>query len=137
MKRAAIDWTHVPPQHLAPGPDGKPCIHDRLLNWARWCVSRGVPACAPMWRFYQPTDANQGEGTRYGMRATAEPTDQRDAHRIAQGVAFLPEPHRLSLHWYYVRPVNPTKAVREIGTNYAGLARLVHDGRCMLVNRGV
>lgn len=129
MKRDSIDWHLIPERQLA--------IHDRLLNWARWCRGPAGSDVSPMFRFYRSTDANQGDGQRYGLRATAEATDPHDAQVIAKGVAFLPEPHRLSLHWYYLRPVNPNRASREIGTTCAGLAQLVHDGRNMLVNRRV
>lgn len=129
MKRESIEWHIVPEKQLA--------MHDRLLNWARWCRGPAGSDVSPMFRLYRPTDANQGAGQRYGLRATAEPVDSRDATKISRGVGLLPEPHRLSLQWYYVKPVAPLRACREIATTMAGLARLVQDGRQMLLNRRV
>jgi DNA-directed RNA polymerase specialized sigma24 family protein len=74
-------------------------------------------------------------------RAYAAPTatavDGLDAQRVAKAVALLPEPHRLGLSWYYVRPTSPAKACRQLGTTMAGLAQFVRDGRQMLINRRI
>lgn len=129
MKRDSIDWHMIPERQLA--------MHDRLLNWARWCRGPSSADVSPMFRLYRATDANQGDGQRYGLRSTVDPVDSRDATKIARGVGLLPEPHRLSLQWFYVRPVAPARACREIATTQAGLVQLVHDGRCMLINRRV
>lgn len=127
MKRENIDWHVVPERQLV--------IHERLLNWGRWCHGPIGHDVSPMFRLYRSTDANQGDGMRYGMRSTPNPVDTHDAARIAKAVGFLPEPHRLSLQWYYVKPVSPRKACQAIATNMAGLARYVTDARNMLVNR--
>lgn len=85
-----------------------------------------------MFRLYRSSDARQ----LYGRGPTASaPVDSSDASRIAKGVAALPEPHRLAVQWYYVRPVAPARACQMIGTTQPGLAQLVSDGRVMLRNR--
>jgi hypothetical protein len=129
MKREPIEWHLVPEKQLP--------MHDRLLNWARWCRGPAGSDVSPMFRLYSATDANQGDGQRYGLMATAKVVDARDATKIARGVGMLPEPHRLALQWYYVRPVSPARACQAIATTMAGLARLVNDGRLMLLNRRV
>lgn len=129
MKRDSIEWHEVPAHQIH--------MHDRLLNWARWCGT-GVHEASeesPTWRLYRSTDANQGDGQRYGLRATAVAVDARDAMVVGKAVSFLPEPHRLALHWYYIRPVSPRRACQAIGTTAAGLLRYVLDGRHMLINR--
>ena len=129
MKREAIDFHLVPERHDA--------IHMRLINWARWCRGPEGSDVSPMFRLYRATDANQGEGLRYGLRATADPVDSRDAIKVQRAVGFLPEPHRRALQWFYTKPVSPAKACREMGTTAAALALYVHDARCMLINRRV
>lgn len=121
------DW-HIVPQHQL-------AMHERLLNWARWCRGAAGSTVSPMFRLYRSTDAKQGEGMQYGLRPTANPVDAHDAVRVQRGVGFLPEPHRMALSWYYVRPVSPRRACQEIGTTFGGLATLVAHGRQMLINR--
>lgn len=128
MKRDGIDWHAVPEHQLE--------IHDRLCNWGRWCNTGEGSGMSPMFRFYRSTDANQGAGAQYGRRATANPVDAADAGRVQRAVAGLPQPHRLSLAWYYIKPINPTRACAEIGTNHLGLATLVSHGRQMLIGLG-
>lgn len=125
MKRDLhIDFHVVDEKHHA--------IHARLLNWAAWCSGGlGAPASAPGFELYvSPARAKaQSAGT--------PAVDRMDAARIAKGVYALPAPHRAALNWCYLKPVNPGRACREVGTNMAGLAQLVRDGRQMLVNRRI
>lgn len=123
-RRELIDWHVVPEQQQA--------IHIRLRNWARWSFNRPGRSVSPGFWLYQSTEAHQAYGA-----PVAEPVDSRDAAKVAAGVAALPQGHRLALAWYYIKPVSPHRACREIGVTQAQLERLVHDARGMLVNRRI
>jgi DNA-directed RNA polymerase specialized sigma24 family protein len=121
MKRDRfIDFFAVAPHHAE--------IHRRLENWAQSCFSGGGSSASPMFRLYRPDNYE---------RHSTMPVDQRDAGKIAKGVAALPEPHRNALSWNYIEGGSPTKARRKIGVTVEGLMLLIHDGRSMLINRGV
>ena len=66
---------------------------------------------------------------------TSEAVDRIDAQRIQKAVTGLPGPHRLAISWYYIKRNNPKKAAQLVGHSIEGLARLVVDGRQMLMNR--
>lgn len=122
--KTEIDFHAVEAKHAA--------IHDRLLNWARWCNGSGGPSQSPMFRlFISPARARAGEVAHFSV-----PVDRSDAVRIAKAVIALPDAHRSAIQWCYVKPVSPKRAAASIGTTMAGLALLVRDGRQMLVNRG-
>lgn len=106
-------------------------IHDRLLNWARWANGRAGKETAPMFRLYQSSARVRAE-----VDAPLQ-VNRLDAVAVAKGVAALPEAHRGAINWCYLRPVNPSKACRELGTTMGGLAQLLHDARQILVNRDV
>ena len=123
--KTEIDFHAVEAKHAA--------IHDRLLNWARWCNGSGGPSQSPMFRlFVSPARARAGEVAHFSI-----PVDKSDAIRIAKAVIALPDGHRAAVQWAYVKPVSPRRAASNIGTTLTGLALLVRDGRQMLVNRGV
>lgn len=122
--RDAIDFHAVDEKHFA--------IHDRLMNWARWCNGTGAPSESPMFRLYRSSARAKADY----MATTGIAVDQRDAARIAKAVIALPAGHRSAINWNYVKPVSPARACRAIGTSMEGLMRLVCDGRQMLVNRG-
>lgn len=123
MRRDDIDFFHVEQHQLA--------IHERLLNWGRWCNGSGGPATSAMFRLYiTPARGRSGDGVTYGM-----PVDTGDASKIARAVVALPEGHRAAINWHYVKPVSPRRAAAVIGTTLTGLALLVRDGRQMLMNR--
>ncbi|OUM01656.1 hypothetical protein [Variovorax sp. JS1663] len=119
-----IDFHAVEPHQLD--------IDRRLRNWGTWCTSTPHAASAPMFRLAVPAARARAYGS-----VTAEPVDRSDAIRIARAVAALPRGHAAALHWAYIKPVSPRKACQSIGTTLAGLAKLLTDGRQMLVNRGV
>lgn len=125
MKTKEIDFHAVEEKH------GE--IHERLLNWARWCNGSASPAVGPMFRMCQGSARARGD---YGA-ATGIPVDRYDAMRIGKAVIALPGPHRAAINWSYVKPVSPRRAAQSIGTSLEGLALYVRDGRQMLVNRGV
>jgi hypothetical protein len=105
-------------------------IHKRLENWARWCHGGGGSGgVAPMFRMYRPDNFERGP--------IATPVDGTDAQRIAKGIQALPQPHRVALNWFYVKPTNPRRACQNIGTSMEGLATHVRHGRIMLINRKI
>ena len=123
MMRDAIDFHAVEEKHYA--------IHDRLMNWARWCNGTGAPSESPMFRLYRSSARAKADY----MASSGISVDQSDAARIAKAVIALPDVHRSAINWNYVKPVSPARACRAIGTSMTGLALLVRDGRQMLVNR--
>lgn len=122
MKRDRfVDFFEVAPQHQE--------IHKRLENWAQSCFGGGGSGTSPMFRLYRPDNYERGE--------SRVPVDQHDAVKIAKGVAMLPKPHRLAIHWNYLEGGTPTKARKRIGCTLEGLMLFIRDGRQMLVNRRV
>ena len=121
--RMEIDFHAVEEKHTE--------IHQRLLNWGRWCNGSGAPSTSPMFRLYQAAArARSSDGVTYGTSV-----DTADASKIAKAVTALPAPHRAAINWSYVKPISPRRAAAAIGTTLDGLALLVRDGRQMLVNR--
>lgn len=105
-------------------------IHARLLNWARWANGRPVRHTAPMFRMYQSAAKVRSD------REAPIQINKLDAMAMQKGVSSLPLAHMWATNWCYLKPVNPGKACRELGTTMGGLAQLLHDARQMLVNRG-
>jgi hypothetical protein len=122
MKRDSIDFHEVAAKHEE--------IHARLRNWARWAKPPGGAECSPMFRGYRCTDV-------WAAPEVSDPVNTLDAHKVAKGVAALPELHRHSIQWCYVRPVAVIRIRRALKVSEAALWRLVTDGREMLVNRRV
>lgn len=119
-----VDFGHVPVHQAA--------IDARLINWARWSYNRSESGgVSPMFRMHRSTDANQ----QYGLLC-ANPIDHIDAQAVQKAVSLLPAPHRMALSWCYIKRNNPRKAAQLLGHSLAGLARLIVDGRQMLINRG-
>jgi hypothetical protein len=124
--RTEIDFHAVDPKHAG--------IHERLLNWGRWCNGSGGPDTSPMFRlFVSAARARAGDVSV----STGVPVDRTDAILISKAVIALPAPHRAAVNWAYVKPVSPRRAAASIGTTLEGLALLVRDGRTILVNRRV
>lgn len=122
MMREAVDF-HLVPDHQIK-------MHERLLNWARAQRNSSGNATAPMFRQYRSSD-------QWATPSASMPVDQRDAARINKGWQQLPMNHRAAIRWHYISPGSPTKACKAIGCTMADLARLVVDGRQMLLNRNV
>lgn len=118
-----VDFSHIPPEQDA--------MHGRLLNWGRACHGGASIDTAPMFRLAKSADKGG-----YGA-ATVEPVDREDAHQIGLAVYMLPEPHRVALHWYYVKRTSVAAGCRALSVRASALALYVIDGRRMLVNRGV
>lgn len=106
-------------------------IDARLRNWARWCNGTGAPATSPMFRLAPPPPRVRGEFAYQ----SADVVDPMDAQKIAKAVAALPDDHRASINWNYVKPVAPKRACQAIGCSMDGLYKLVRDSRQMLINR--
>lgn len=123
--REQIDF-HAVEEHQRP-------MDRRLGNWARWCNGRAAPMTSPMFRMTPPPPRVRAD-MAYQV---VDVLDTADAAQVAKGVAALPQAHRQALGWHYVKPVSPRRACQAFGTTMAGLAKLVRDGRQMLINRGV
>lgn len=117
----AVDFCQVPAHQQT--------MHGRMLNWGRWCHGSGHAQMSPMFRMYRSAE-------HWADPAGAHvPVDTADAARIAKAVKELPEDHRHAEAWYYVNQGTTARACRLIGCGYSHLARLVVDGRQMLINR--
>lgn len=123
VERPNVDFVGVKPQHLE--------LHDRLLNWASWCRSRGAPAVAPGFELHQSDSWDKRE---YGA-VTVVGVDKFDAADIAKSVAILPEKHRQVVQWYYMlRARHPIDKARQLALSVQGLRSLLDDARQMLLN---
>lgn len=120
--RQPVDFHAVEPAHFA--------IHERLVNWARWCHGNGGRTCQPMFRLYRAPE-------HWGLQEVGVTIDTLDATAMQKGVSGLPEGHRKAVSWCYVLRNNPRKAAQGLAVSMEGLALLIRDGRVMLINRGV
>lgn len=117
----AVDFSHVPSHQDA--------IHDRLINWARWCQSgAGRGKVLPMFQGYRD---NYWEIPA----AKASPINVPDAVMVQKTMAHVPEKHRLSVQWCYVYRNSPMRVCQALGVSRDGLMRLINDGRDMVKNR--
>lgn len=121
MRRDHIDFHEVRPIHAE--------IHERLLNWARWCRGgSGGSTVQPMFRHYRDGYPEAPQ--------TIMPVDSLDGHRVEKLVVALPAKHRTVLQWWYCRPYIPVMKVRRVlGLTTPGLYDLVHEARAMVRNR--
>lgn len=120
--REYVDFHHIDPHHGG--------IHDRLINWARWCYGTGGRfEVGAMFVGVKSTD--QWEASHQAI-----PVDQLDGLHIEKAVRFLPDDHRDAVRWSYVYRTPPAHACRSLGCTAAALATLVKRGRQMLINRG-
>lgn len=120
--RPSVDFHYVERKHAE--------IHGRLENWARSCHGSSASSASPMFRLYRSSETINAREVSVGV-------DHLDAMRIAKGIVFLPTPHRLSIHWCYLKKNNPRRACQEIGTSLEGLALYIRDSRQFLINRRV
>ena len=121
MKREPVDLSEVLPIHLA--------IHERLLNWSRWCRGgTGGSPVQPMFRGYREY--------AYVEQVIPVPIDSLDGHRVEKLVVSLPEKHRTVLQWAYVKPMIPVRRVcQALAVPYRELPTLLHNARSMVRNR--
>lgn len=133
--RAAAKVHRVEPQAVDFSliPDRQQAMHARLVDWGRSCNGGASDETAPMFRQFQSNNAAAGGYAR----DINVPVDRSDASRLGRSIYGLPEPHRLSLHWYYVKRTSVMQGRRSLACTAAALAQYVIDARTMLINRGV
>jgi hypothetical protein len=108
-------------------PDSQAAIHERLLNWARWCFSGQAQDCAPMFSGYRSTEV-------WAAPEASSPVDKLDAQRIEKAVCALPYNHKHAIRWWYVMSsahgrVGPAKTAALLGLTLEGLAMTVIQAR--------
>lgn len=114
----SIDFNIVKPEHES--------IHKRLENWGRWCKPGSGGNVHPMFRQYRNS---------YFEASPARSTSNTlDAVAIQKIMKDIPEPQRIALQWFYVKPISPTRVCFALGVNKADLLELVHRGRTMAKN---
>jgi hypothetical protein len=120
MKRDPIDLTFVREEHEA--------IHQRMMNWARWCIgSIGGHRVHPMFQEYR---------NAYDDPIISVPCDTLDAAEVQKCYVTLPEKNRWVVLWWYTRPyIPPTKVRKALGLTTPGLHEMVHDSRTMMKNK--
>lgn len=123
MRAKAIDFHAVEEKHHA--------IDARLKEWGRYVMVRPPTWMHPMWR------KGRMNGRQWEAPVIRDDLDIIRASETEKAVSGLPEPFRTAVRWCYVYRWTPAVAVREIGTTYQGLEKLVRDGRQMLLNRGL
>ena len=102
-------------------------IHERLMNWRRWCVVRPQQMVQPMFKMYRPA--------QHWHEKEFRPTcDLIDAQRIEGVVRHLPPRHAFAIRWWYAWCFPVGIAQRHLATNAAGLEKLIRDGRQMVSN---
>lgn len=121
MKRDNIDFFIVEPHQIA--------IHDRLCNWARYVGVKFIPGQHPMWR------QSMSNSRQWHMPEPRQEVDSLDGMKLERAVAALPMSYREALRWHYIWRTSPSKIRRLLGVTNDGLAKLVRDGRQMLINR--
>ena len=119
------DLSYIAPEHRP--------LDLRLHNWARWARVHGARFTQPMFRLYRPEQNEAGGYSHSG----AIPVDSGDAMKIEKGVVKLPDGNKWAIYWAYRSGVRPVVACKALHVSRDGLATLIHDGRMMLVSRGV
>lgn len=105
-------------------------VHERLIEWARWCAPGSFRAAlpSPMFRHYKPYLHPETE--RAGT-----PIDTIRAVATQKAFVQLPGANRDALSWAYVYPfVNMGKACRMMAVSQDGLLVLIVNGRTMVKN---
>lgn len=122
--KAQADFSRIPARHDS--------VNLRLEEWARYVrVSPKAWACQPMFRFAK-SNSRQWEVDPHLPVAI----NTLAAHEVERAVSILPDKHRTAIRWAYVFAFIPIgKVRRELGVTNDALAELIHDARCMLINR--
>ena len=118
--RQYVDFSYIPEEQLP--------MHWRLVNWERSLRGSVGSGVAPMFRQYRSSEVYEQSGGKL-------PLDHQDAEKVGKAVVALPTGNLLAINWWYVRPVNPSKAAKGMQCSLADLARLVIDGRALLMGR--
>lgn len=125
---------HAPYTDLHAVRAGHERIDDRLCNWARWLREhRGMHRrTAPIWRQYRaPSTA-----TVYGAEIRP-PVRAIEALQTERAVVALPAKYRAAIKWCYVTKRAPAETARSLAVSVFGLMQLIHDGRQMLIDKGM
>jgi hypothetical protein len=114
----SIDFNVIKPEHED--------IHQRLENWGKWCKGSTHGNVHPMFRQYR-----NGYFEASPARSTS---DTVDAVAIQKAMKDIPEPQRIAIQWFYVKPGSPNKVCFALGVNKRDLLELIHQGRTMMKN---
>lgn len=114
----SIDFNIIKPEHED--------IHKRLENWAKWCKGSNSGNVHPMFRQYRNGYFEPSPARSY--------SDTVDAVAVQKVMKDIPEPQRIALQWFYVRPGSPMRVCFALGVNKADLLELIHRGRTMAKN---
>lgn len=123
--RQFVDFSFVPPSQWK--------IHDRLLDWAKWC---NPPARQEVSAGFDRFRSDTWDRREYGS-ATAKPLDKEDCQRVGAAVGLLPDYNRKALQWLYLNGRDPLGHAVKLGRDRQGLLDLIVEGRGMLVENGV
>ena len=115
-----IDFHRVEPHQVE--------VDRRLKNWAGWVIPRNPGWVSPMFRQYRSEEKLAQVEKRYRITC-----DVQDAWLVEKAVCHLPMHHRDAIRWAYVVRNTPSAPLRELGVERDTLARLLRDGRQMLV----
>ena len=118
MSRNDIDFNVIKPEHMN--------IHKRLDNWARWCKGSNSGNVHPMFRQYR--------NGYFEATPAASYSDTVDAVAIQKAMKDIPEPQRIALQWFYVKPGSPARVCMALGVSKLDLLELIHQGRAMMKN---
>lgn len=113
-----IDFNVIKPEHEA--------IHQRLENWARWCKGSNSGNVHPMFRQYR--------NGYWEPAPTPTSSNVIDAVEVQKIMKDIPEPQRIAIQWFYVKPGSPKKVCFALGVNKRDLLELIHQGRTMMKN---
>lgn len=119
-RRPDVDFHYVEPKHYL--------VHDALVNWARWNGRSPRANVSPMFVGVKVTDV-------WESSHASIPVNEIEAVAMEKAVYHLPADHRTAVRWSYVYRTAPHAMARKLGCTLEMLARLVRDGRQMLVNR--
>lgn len=123
MRVQSPDFHYVAPEHKA--------IDDRLTNWADYVRVKFPSWVSPIWKL------GRSGGRQWHQPEFRRACDTLDGHAMEKAVSGLPHLHRDVLRWAYVHRTGEIQFRRRHGLTREGLAQLLHDGRCMLINRRV
>ena len=111
-------------------PDSQAAIHERLVNWARWCHNKEAKNCSPTFAQYTSTEV-------WDAPEASIPVKILEAEETEELVTLLPYNHKTALRWWYVKSsthgrVGPAKVANILGLTLEGLAMTVIQARDMV-----
>lgn len=103
-------------------------IHDRLVNWGRWCVTYTPRGRAmSLEGRYQPKAGNVYEGARLTIRV-----DEKDAVEINAAVRLLPQICRAAFALRYWKRLSDSTICRRIGLDPSYYSAFMSQSRISL-----